>query len=270
MEKTTSSIKVMIFRNDPMQNGANDRVSDNSVLPSRDAGKMASADPLASLSCGDGAARAADRVFEKMQALYGARFERQWGSVGMERAHCLWQQELAKLSDEQLMRGLAALATVEEPPTLPYFLRLCQPAIEPMAAYLEAVAGITARERGETRDWSHPAVYWAAVAIGAFDLKANSYAQIRRRWEVALAAALAAPCSDAIPTPDWRRAEHREAPQAYRVSRERVAELHAAVKNASRDTTDHKRWAKRIEERMTAGDETVTGCQARAAKDALD
>jgi hypothetical protein len=32
---------------------------------------------------------------------------------------------------------------------------------------------------------------------------------------------------------------------------------------------DHKRWAKRIQERIAKGDKTVTKQQARAAKEAL-
>src|SRR5690606_37598562 len=73
----------------------------------------------------------------------------------------------------------------------PEFLRLCCPWMTPEVAYHEAVRGMSARQRGEIGEWSHPAVYWAAVGVSSIDLLNSTYGAIKARWEKVLADELA-------------------------------------------------------------------------------
>lgn len=76
------------------------------------------------------------------------------------------------------------------PPTLPEFCALCRPRIEPETAFVEAVQQLGKRDLNEDT-WSHPAIYWAAAAIGEFDLRSASYPTIKARWTDALERELA-------------------------------------------------------------------------------
>lgn len=87
------------------------------------------------------------------------------------------------------------------PPGLPDFIALCRPTVEAEAAFYEAVAGMSVRQRGGTGDWSHPAIYWAAVRIGRGELLGQGYSAMRTRWERALRESLAAGQWDAVPAP---------------------------------------------------------------------
>ncbi|MDF3035112.1 MAG: phage protein [Paucimonas sp.] len=95
-------------------------------------------------------------------------------------------------------------------------LPVCPSWLDPELAHIEAVAGIEARERGLQGAWSHPAIYWAAIRVGAFDLKRMTYPEIRIRWEVALRETF---CADEIPA----------VPEAAQLSE--VRECEDAVRN---------------------------------------
>jgi hypothetical protein len=142
-------------------------------------------------------------------------------------------------------------------------------AIDPFAAYLEAIDGVIAREHGQIGEWSHPAIYWASVEIGAFDLKSKSYAQLKRRWVLALASALAVPRAEPVPPP--RMVHDRRRPRSSpAATRKLVKELRASMTTAAQETRDPKRWARRIQDRINAGDDSVTDLQAQVAKQALN
>jgi hypothetical protein len=210
------------------------------------------------------------KLFTKMQALYGARFNDQWRKVELGAMRRHWGIALGKLTVEQIRRGMALLETLDLPPTLPQFIKLCKPALDPQAAYFEAVAGINAREHGQAGVWSDPAIYWATTVIGAFDLKNQAYAQICRRWQAALADAQANPRNELIPAPDAKLPESDEVAMPQDKAPEIVAiEVAAKLTRPAAHNDDPKRWAKRIQERIAIGDKTVTRQQARAAKAAL-
>ncbi|CUJ03681.1 Uncharacterised protein [Achromobacter aegrifaciens] len=60
---------------------------------------------------------------------------------------------------------------------------------------------MTARRRGEVGQWSHPAVYWAAVRVGSHDLLNCGYSVMQSRWERALSDELGRGEWAAIPVP---------------------------------------------------------------------
>jgi hypothetical protein len=141
--------------------------------------------------------------------------------------------------------------------------------IDPYAAYLEAIEGVIARERGETGTWSHPAIYWASVAIGAFDLKSKTYPQLKRRWSIALANELASPHQEPVPPPRHLRDRYR-ARSSPAASRKMVDQLRVSIANSRHEKRDPKRWARRIQARIEEGDDTVPDFLAQAARRILN
>jgi hypothetical protein len=71
------------------------------------------------------------------------------------------------------------------------FIRACRPALEPEVAFYTAVAGMAARHNGEQGTWPHPAIFWAAVDVGAHDLQHCPYTTMKARWERSLNEVLA-------------------------------------------------------------------------------
>lgn len=213
-----------------------------------------------------------ERLLAHMEALYGQQFHAQWRDIDPERMRAHWAAELGALTAAQLGRGVQALTASTAAPNLPQFLRLCKPAIDPHAAYFEAVAGVVAREQGALGDWSDPSIYWAATAIGAFDLKTLPYAQLKRRWEAALAAEQAHPRGEPVPPPALPGAvqDRCKPARSPNATRKVVAELHASIAQSRTGAPDHKRWARRIQSRIEEGDESVTELQAQVAKRALE
>ncbi|MNV16291.1 hypothetical protein D3C71_1070460 [compost metagenome] len=120
----------------------------------------------------------AARLIERMQALYGAKFAQQWDGIAPARLAEVWAEEIAGYTAEEIQRGLASCRGRTFPPTLPEFLGLCRPTLNPETAYHEAVAGMSARSRGVIGNWTHPGVYWAAARVGLSEQAAT------RAWDV--------------------------------------------------------------------------------------
>lgn len=130
-----------------------------------------------------------ERLFARLAAMYGSRFADMWDCVDPEAAKETWAAGLAGYTGDELTRGLDACRARDWPPTMPEFARLCRPLPSYEAAFYEAVEQMRRRETGEDA-WSHPAVYWAAVAIGT-DLRSQSYSVIKGRWHQAMDRAMA-------------------------------------------------------------------------------
>jgi hypothetical protein len=72
---------------------------------------------------------------------------------------------------------------------------------------------LQAAGKGEAFAWSHPAVFWAARAM-AFEIRSTPFAQVRKRWELALNTQWAAGQWLPIPDPTVRAIRHDPAPPA--------------------------------------------------------
>lgn len=193
-----------------------------------------------------------ERLFEKMLCEYGAKFSNQWGALDPHTLKRHWAQRLAGLTAEQLRAGLEALERHEWPPTLPEFVKLCKPALDPLRAYHEALSGFIARDRGQVGDWSHPAIYYAACRIGRVTLEQTEYRQIRERWEMVLADVLAEGSWETITAPDLQ--------VGLSASPERVQQALAELR-CLRETFQPKGgigWAEKIIARHESGDAKVT------------
>lgn len=173
-----------------------------------------------------------DALFARLFGFYGRRWVELWQTgqtlpdgtdAGICAAKRVWAAELADLTATEVGRGLAACRGLKFPPSLPEFLAAARPAIDPQAAHAEAVEQLRLRERDADR-WSHPAIYWSTVEIGAHDLLAQPYAAIRARWCAVLERHLARDC---LPVP--KRLVALESPEragsaAQQTRRERTAQ----------------------------------------------
>jgi hypothetical protein len=204
-----------------------------------------------------------------MQALYGNKFIDMWRDTDIKLVKDLWAEEMGKLSGVELKRGYAGLMARDWPPTLPEFVKACKPSVDALVAYYEAVNGTQAREQGKKGEWSHPAIFWAAVPM-SYDLKHVGYSQIKTRWEKALKDEMEKGVWAAVPEP----LPQLPAPGKSALSREHaekmVSELKAeGIAKVAADKTDHKLWAKRIIAREKKGDKDLTALQVRFAREAL-
>lgn len=211
-----------------------------------------------------------EKLFHRMLLEYGKKFSDQWGGADTDELIAHWANELAGYTGEEIKRGLAAMAGRDWPATLPEFKKMCRPPVNEMAAYYEAIAGLEARGKGEMGEWSHPAIYWAASYLKA-DLMSQTYSQVKDRWNALLKGQMErtewAPIPQArvlLPPPDV-------SPAAKAHAEKMIADLNAkGIIKAVNDTRDHKLWAKRILERLSNGDKTLSMIQIKFAKMAMD
>ncbi|OZA15686.1 MAG: hypothetical protein B7Y05_02880 [Polynucleobacter sp. 24-46-87] len=117
--------------------------------------------------------------------MYGQKFTDQWRGVDPTYLKSVWSEELASFSVDEIKRGLAACRTRPWPPTLPEFLSLSRPPIDPESAFIEAVRELRKRETNEDT-WSHPAIFWATRLFATQDLMGMPYVGIKNRWTKAL------------------------------------------------------------------------------------
>lgn len=186
-----------------------------------------------------------DLVVSELRLLYGSKFAQAWEGLTPREVKDSFNQKLAGFTEAEARVGLVACLGRDWPPTLPEFMRLCRPWMDPEAAFHEAVAGVTARKRGEVGAWAHPAIYHAAVAVGTHDLLNCGYAVLRGRWERAFRDELARGQWEPVPTP----APALPAPGGTLATREDAAKAMAkmgAEKIVNPTGRDPRRWARRI------------------------
>jgi hypothetical protein len=127
-----------------------------------------------------------DKLFDKFKARYGTLFVDRFGGLSLDAVAEEWASELAGYTGPELQRGLDGCRTLKFPPTLPEFMAMCRPPIDAHTAYVEAVRNLALRDQGIDAEWSHPAIFWATVDVGSYDMRSVSYPGIRARWEKAL------------------------------------------------------------------------------------
>lgn len=206
-----------------------------------------------------------ERIFDVMLATFGKKFIDQWVGVDPEKLQAHWAAKLAGFSTAELKRGVDALEKQTFCPTLPEFMKLCRPPIDPLAAYYEAVEGIAVRERGEVGTWSHPAIFWASVAIGAHDLKNSTYSQIKPRWENALRAEIDNGKWVDIPAPVLSL----PAPSKREIDMVVAAKVLDGLKDMTGSgKNEYRNWARKILQRVANGERPPVAV-VKMAKEAL-
>ena len=127
----------------------------------------------------------AENILSEMKMLFGNLFDKQWSNVGFPEMIEFWERKLTGFTADELRRGYKALSGLKFPPTLPEFMQLCRPPVDPVKAYYEAVKGLQERRLGRKGEWSHPAIFWAASQM-AFDLLNQTQTQVEKRWKEVL------------------------------------------------------------------------------------
>lgn len=132
-----------------------------------------------------------DHLFNRLDGLYPHKFR---SALGGERSVENWREAWADgfaeegVTMAEIKRGLAACRKkFAWPPSFAEFLAACRPPVDFEAAFYDAVRQLRARETGRDR-WTSPCVYWAAVAVGGFDMRNSSWEKIKTRWTAALQA----------------------------------------------------------------------------------
>ena len=201
-----------------------------------------------------------DRLFERMSAYYGSRFADAWRGTDASVVKRVWAEALGTYSATEIKLGVDSLNGCKWPPTLPEFLLLCRPEIDPKTEWIEACEQMRIRLEGKQADrWSRTEVYWAAVKIGDYDLRSLGWDAIKTRWIAALSTAR----TDAIPE------YHVQLPQPGQttITREeaeiRVRELGVTVGGEAK--IDHRVWANRI----LANPENFSAISVQFAKEAI-
>jgi hypothetical protein len=201
---------------------------------------------------------------------YGKKFTDQWGAADSDGLIAYWSASLAGFTGAELDRGVAAMEDLDWPPTLPQFKKLCRPPMDPMVAFYEAQAGMLARAAGRMGEWSHRAVFWAAMQLGPA-VTEQQYATIRPRWERALGDALALGSWAAIPNPAIALPAPGRTLLAVSVAKERLGNLQASgILKREPDPDKRLEWARKIIAREAAGDKTVELHSLKLAKAALE
>lgn len=185
-----------------------------------------------------------ERLLLRLAALYGVKFNEAYASLPMANLTQLWAEELASFSLDELNRGINGCRLREWPPTLPEFMVLCRPRIHPEEAYHEALANLALRAQGQDAEWSHPAVFHAAMSLTP-DLQRQPWPHIKVRWCAALERHLANPHCPSVPPPPQKLA-----------------------KPATRPPNDQEKAAiAALRARIAAGKKPLTSFRATVARD---
>lgn len=210
-----------------------------------------------------------DLLYNRLDGKYPGKWRQQFPdaqSIQNWRESWVEAFEEEKLTFDEARAGLSVCRKLYTwPPSDGEFIRACRPGLDPLAAYQEATAGLAARERGDMGTWTSLAIYWAAVGM-AYDLKMQTYGQIRDRWQAALAAQMAKGQWEPIKEPEPQLGYTPSAPSAD--AADITKQMQAAWKREDA-AFDHLRWAKRTFERVQAGDKTISLYTIKAAAEAL-
>ena len=144
-----------------------------------------------------------EMLWRRISAIYAGQFARDFKDpVQIE----MWKLEWADALQQERITFKQALMALHhfrrkslEPPSLYTFLAYASPIPDFQEAFVEARKQLPLRETG--RDvWSHPAIYWAAVDFGGFELRNTTLASGRLRWAKLLNARLRLHWLPPIPT----------------------------------------------------------------------
>lgn len=147
-------------------------------------------------------AQAVAVIFDSLKGQLGGKVADLWNGTAPNLIEQEWSRALAGFRRHELQRGIDACATRVFAPTLGEFAQMCRPCLNHEWAWLEAGEGLRARDDGAMGEWSHPAVYFAAIEMGP-DVRAGDWHKSRTRWTRMLTRELAKGWRE-VPAPAMR------------------------------------------------------------------
>lgn len=210
-----------------------------------------------------------DELFDEMVMTHGKKFVDQWINADPERLVLHWCRELVGFTPREFKRGVEAQKTLDWPPTLPEFKKLCRPSIDPELAYHEAYEQGIARDGGKPNVWSSKVVYWAWRAMGSNVFREQSYAQLKTRWVKVLTDQIAKGELPEIPPMVLSVGVDMKSTDICARGRAEIEKQITMVAKTSDSKIDHLRWAKDVVDRVARGDRNVPLYTLKAAKEAL-
>lgn len=134
-----------------------------------------------------------DHLFNRLDGLYPNKWR---AAFANDQAIANWRTAWAEgfadegVTADEVRAGLKACRRREWPPSFAEFFKDCRPSIDYQVALMEAVEQMGRRE-SKTDRWSHPAIYWAAVKIGSYDLSRKTLRELQPDWNRAFGDQLA-------------------------------------------------------------------------------
>lgn len=146
---------------------------------------------------------AIDRLYNRLDGIYLQKWKNNFPNPqAVENWKTAWSESMSRAEITFQMAFDGTVRCQEQypdwPPTLPQFVALCRAPLDYEAAFLEAVAQMHKRQFNEDL-WSHPAIYWAAIDFGQFELRNSSYSQAANRWKRLLDKRIASACPSVEP-----------------------------------------------------------------------
>lgn len=230
----------------------------------------------------DGSGRklsAIDRLYARFDAMYMQKWRSHFTSPEViEDWKKAWSSALVR-NGITLQMALAGLERCSAeypkwPPSEGEFVALCKPPLDYEEAFHDAVRQMHKRQMADPKDpdvWPHPAIYWAAMDFGQYELRHVSYSQAAGRWKRLLDKRLEGECPSVEPSRPQLAAPARNAEGAAITSAEaKAAAMRAMAQLANRAPSQALaiRRARDILARKEAG-EPITQAQVAFAKEAL-
>lgn len=213
-----------------------------------------------------------EHLFNRLDGAYPHKWR---SAFANQQAIANWEESWAEAFEEEgitpelIKAGMKAVRSrCAWPPSCAEFIQACKPSIDFVVAYYEALNGIREREAGEVGEWSHPAIFWAAVKCGTYDLKTNSYSQMKTKWEMTLKAQLALDAWEPIQKPVRQIAGPGKSVTSNDDAKKKMEEM-GLTNGFKIDGRDGRQWAFNIKAREKNGDRTLTSIQIQFANQAL-
>ena len=197
-----------------------------------------------------------EKLFGRFSAMYGNNFMDMCRGMDLQSVKGAWAEDLAGYTGEEIKRGVEWCKRQAWPPSLPEFLSACRPPIEHERAYHEAVEQMRKRTRDGSDTWSHKAIFYAARAVGSYDLANSTWGAIKGRWCRALDEMLAETSLPEIPK--FEPGKALPPPPKTQVSKDeaekRVEALQIQIGSKPTRASVIARWVKVLQEKhSTAG-----------------
>jgi hypothetical protein len=165
-----------------------------------------------------------DDLIKRIAAVFGSKFQDFYAGADAKVFRDEWSAALADFKPIELERGLAQMESQKFVPTLGEFAQWCRPCLDPEWAFREAEHALAQRDRGQVGDWSHPAVWRAASALG-MEVRSGDYAKVRVRWAYELKYELAQGWGEQPPPPPLRVTNQTKTRPPNEEERAKIAKL---------------------------------------------